>query len=71
MSRPGVPLTPIPKKSVKVHIELTKEEFVELKLENKWNEVRSNALRFLQNAVNDLVPRDMIIEHAKKVYWAR
>ena len=35
----------------------------------KWRKVRADAAGFLKFALEDLVPSDMIIEHAKKVNW--
>ncbi len=69
ISRAGVPLTPKPKEAVKVHIEMSKEEFVTLQIPEKWKEFRADAVGFLKIAIEDLIPLDHVIEHARRVNW--
>ncbi len=65
----GVPSTPLPKESLRVYVELSLQEVTALKMAEKRREVRSDALHFLKDAIRDLGPEDMIVEHAKRVYW--
>ncbi len=67
VSRAGVSLTPKPKEAVKVHIEMVKEEFATLLIPEKWKEFR--AVGFLKMAIENFLPLDHVIEHARKVNW--
>ena len=59
-------MTPEPKEAIHVFIEISKEEFITLKMPEKWKELRADAVGFLKKVVEELVPLDHIIEHAKK-----
>ncbi len=69
ISRAGVSLTPKPKEAVKIHIDMSKEEFVTLRIPETWKEFRADAVGFLKIAIEDLIPLDHVIEHARKVNW--
>ena len=69
IARAGVPLTPIPKEAIKVFVEFSAEEFTAIGMTSTWREVRADAAHFLKYALLDLVPADMIIEHAENVHW--
>ena len=68
-SKARIPLTPIPKEAIRVFVEFAIVEFLSPGMPEKWREVRADAASFLKFALEDLVPSDMIIEHAKKVNW--
>ena len=62
-------MTPQPKEALKVFIEMSKEEFASLQMPDKWKEYRVDAVGFLKTAIEDLLPLDHVIEHARKVKW--
>ena len=71
--RPGPPAAITKKRSIKVLVELTKEETCgsgDRQDEKNWDCFRNHDLHYLREYLKFLVPADHIVEHALRMRWS-